>query len=235
MKRIFTIVLFVILITGCGWYGDPLKGVRRIANSAVRKLGTEDDIQKKLEASEYYKVAINTLVEAYKAHGGINKDIGRQLMSNQDFVQAIKHFEIALEDRITDSDIYYWLGICYGNVYKINRDSLDLVKAEANYHKAINLAPTNKDILYGYAHMLYYLKGDNTESIEVLRALVTLMSSVPYPEAYFLLGRIYYEESRYSDALNIYLELLKYNNMLNSVQKEKLEGFIVQTRTQLGS
>jgi len=234
MKVIFIVVFIPILLLSCV-SGDPLQGVRRLVNSSVRTFGKEDDLKKKIASAEYYKLAVNTMVEAYSSYSGINKDVALQLMNKKDYNNAVKHFEIALQSRITDSDIYYKLGICYAHIYRIERDNSFLTLAEENYKKALSIAPTNKDILYGYAHLLYYLKSDNTSAISVLQTIVQLTTSIPFPDAYFLLGRIYYENENYSEALKIYLDLLTINSKLNKEQKNKLEEFILQTRAQMGN
>ncbi len=223
MKNYLILISLIILIcTGC-INRDPLAEIRKLANS--------QEIQEKQEAAEQYKIAIDTLVEAYRSLGGLNKAIGEKLMINKSYKEAIKHFEIAKDIRNDDPNIYFWLGVCYVNLYKVEGNKEYLVEAEKSYKIALIIKPEQMDILYGYAHLLVYGKNDYNEALNVLKKYMELKPFLSKPDlnAYFLLGRIYYLLEDYKSSYETYNKIYEYKNNLTKDQKNKLDEFIIET------
>ncbi|HOJ63421.1 MAG TPA: hypothetical protein PLE45_03265 [Spirochaetota bacterium] len=220
MKKIY--LIFITILTLSCYSPDPLFHIRRLARS--------EDLTKKEEASLLYRQAIDTLVNAYSSLGGLNKDVGRRLMMSGEYLSAIKHFEIARDIRNNDSTIYYWLAVCYVNLYKIEKDPKYFELIEKNYEISLNLTPENKEVLYAYAQFLVYGKEDYFKAIEILKKLVVLLKNNSMPDAYFLLGRAYYMVEDYENALKIYETLKTFEKVLTKEQKEKLDEFIITVR-----
>lgn len=224
MKKMFLIFIAVILFAGC-IYKDPLGEIRRLARSS--------DIQKKIDASKDYKLAIDTLVKAYSSLGGLNKEIGQKLMFQKNYKGAIKHLEIAKDIRNDDANIYFWLGVCYVNLYKIENDQKYIDTAEDNYKTAMRLNPDQMDLLYSYAHLLVFGKKDYEKAKDLLVKYIYELNpglKTPDPKAYFLLGRVYYELGDYIKAYDTYNELYRFEKQLTKEEKERLEEFIFTTR-----
>ena len=180
---IIFIIAYIFLFTNC-IKKDPLDGIRKLARSS--------DIQKKQEAARDYQLAIDTLVKAYASSGSLNKAVGEKLMFQKNYQNAIKHLEIARDIRNEDANVYYWLGVCYVNLYKIENNSSYIIKAEKNYKIALKLMPDHMDILYSYAHLLIYGKQDYKNGIQVLKKYIYELNPkkiTPDPKAFFLLGR----------------------------------------------
>lgn len=221
MKKRHFILFITTLIFSC--YGtDPLFQIRRLARS--------EDLTKKEEASIYYKQAIDTLVNAYSSLGGLNKDVGRRLMMSGEYLPAIKHLEIARDIRNNDSTIYYWLALCYVNLYKIEKDNKYFDLIEKNYEISLNITPNNKEVLYGYAQFLIFGKEDYLKAIDILKHLIVQLKNNSMPDAYFLLGRAYYMIEDYEEALKTYETLRTFEKNLTKEQKDKLEEFIMAVR-----
>lgn len=226
MKKYFIlIIILILLITGC-LRRDPLARIKRL---------TKVDIQKKEKQSKEYKEAIDTIVDAYRSLGGLNKSIGEYLMINKSYKEAIKHLEIAKDIRNEDATIYYWLGVCNVNLYKIEGLKEYLSEAEKNYKIALKIMPDHLDILYGYAHLLVYGKNDYAEAEKVLKKYIELepVRSKPDPKAYFLLGRVYYLMEDYEKAYETYNKILKFKKDLTNKEKNKLDEFIMESAREM--
>ena len=246
-KYIFLILLLsILLLPSCLVKKDPLLEIRRIARSS--------DLKNKEEASELYKEAIDTMVEAYISLGSLNKAIGEKLMLQQYYEKAIEHLEMAREIRTEDANIYFWLGVCYVNLYKNGNDNSYLEKAENSYQTAIKLLPGYMDALYSYAQLLFYAKEDYEKTVEILNEYLYGLSpkskelkkamensgedtstfvnpkiNNPDINAYFLLGRAYYMLQDYKSAYDTYQKIYSYKNKLTNEEKSKLDEFILET------
>lgn len=220
-KSIILIIILILIFTGCK-KRDPLDRIKQLAKV---------DIQKKQEDSKEYKEAIDTIVDAYRSMGGLNKSVGEYLMTNRSYKEAIKHLEIARDLRNDDVNIYYWLGICNMNLYKIEGNNEYLIDAEKNYQTALRIIPEQMDILYGYAHLLVYGKNDYNEAVDILKKYMGLsqFKSKPDPNAYFLLGRVYYLLEDYKSAYDTYNKIYDFRKNLSKEQKNKLDEFIIET------
>ena len=248
MKKHFFLILLLsgLLLPSCFIKKDPLLEIRRIARSS--------DLKKKEEAAELYQQVIDTMVEAYISMGSLNKAIGEKLMMQRYYEKAIEHLEMAREIRTDDANIYFWLGVCYVNLYKNGNDKSNLIKAENNYETAIKLLPGYMDALYSYAQLLFYAKEDYEKSVEILNEYLYGLSpktkelkeamekrgedtsnfvnpkiNNPDIKAYFLLGRAYYMLENYKEAYNTYQKIYSYKNKLTNEEKSKLDEFILET------
>lgn len=221
MKKLLLISAMAVTLSGC--FGDPLFMIRRLAKS--------DDIEKKTEASKQYRQAIDILTDAYNSYGGLNRDIGQRLMMNRNYTLAIKHLELAKEVRTNDGSIYYWLAVCYVNLLKIENKPEYIPIIDNYYQNALNITSDNKEFLYAYAQFLVYGSENYEKAIEILKKYIVLLKSASHPEAYFLLGRAYYMQERYEEALRVYNELYAFEKKLSKEQKDKLDEF---TRTVKG-
>ena len=220
-KGLILIIVFILIFTSC-LRRDPLARIKRL---------TKIDIEKKQKESREYKEAIDTIVEAYRSMGGLNKSIGEYLMINKSYKEAIKHLEIAKQIRNEDANIYFWIGVCNVNLYKIEGNEDYLSEAEKNYEIALKIMPEHLDILYGYAHLLVYGKNDYKRAEVVLKKYIELkqIRSKPDPNAYFLLGRVYYLMGDYYNAYETFDRILKFKKDLSDEQKDKLDEFIMET------
>ncbi|MCG8570057.1 MAG: hypothetical protein MJB14_07930 [Spirochaetes bacterium] len=221
MNKLLSFLLLLIL-TSCS--RDPLAEVRRIAISKK----TEN----KEEAAKHYDTVIETLTKAYASNGLLNKELGRRLMLEKQFQPAIKHFLIAKDIRSDDSWIYYWIAVCYANLFKIEKNLEDLDYAEKYYQIALNLKPNEKEFLYGYASLLVFGKENYIQAIDILKNLIFQLQYKD-PNAYFLLGRSYFILGMYADAYQIYGDIYQFEKMLTDDQKTKLAEFIETTRGKL--
>ncbi len=221
MRNIFFTLICLTTLTGC-FNSDPLFPIRRLSRN--------EDLSKKEEASSYYKQAIDVMVDAYSSYAGLNRDVGIKLLKRQEYKPAIKHLEISTSIKNNDGSAYYWLGVCYVNLYKIEKDAEFLTMADKNYNIALNITPNNKEYLYAYAQLLFYGFEDYDKAIEVLKNLIFNLNA-DVKENYFLLARGYYMIGDYKAAYQTYNEIYKFKNKMTKQEKEKLEEFIQITRS----
>ncbi|MBN2546033.1 MAG: hypothetical protein JXB50_09570 [Spirochaetes bacterium] len=242
MKKIFILLALSFLLAGCDYIGDPLFPIKRMARS--------NKIDKKAEAGLYYDKAVKILTDAYKLNASLNKDVGKKLMFQGNFSNALKHLEIARDMKSEDSDIYYWMGICYVNLYKINKSSLNLnitqeerdkiefylTEAEKNYLASINLAPSFKEVYYSYAHLLVYAKVDYEKAKVILHKYLYEINpkmDVPDVKAMFLLGHVYYALEDYKSAYETYDRIYQFKKSLDKSDLLKLDQYIQDTGKQI--
>jgi tetratricopeptide (TPR) repeat protein len=256
-KNILLFFGVILVLTGC-INKDPLYDIRRmtryIAQDPKNKEEFEKELDNKKKASQQYKQAIDVMVNAYISYGSLNKDIGKRLIVYGDYMDAVKHFEASSQVRNQDSEVYYYIGLCYVNLYKTLGAEEYLDKAGRNYEIAYNLSPYNKDILYGYAHFLVYGKPDYQKAIELLKKYIYESNQVKSdnpkvqkfvknkkikptndPKAFFLLGRVYYMIEDYENAYKIFNEMYDFKNLLTSDEKEALDEFIITTKKELNN
>lgn len=226
-KSLIFIIVLILIFTGC-LRRDPLARIKRL---------TKAEIQKKEMDAEELKKTIDIIVEAYSSMGGLNKQIGEYLMLHKSYKEAIKHLELAKQIRNDDANIYYWLGVCNVSLYKIEGNKDYLLEAERNYETALRIMPEHLDILYGYAHLLVYGKNDYENAEKILKKYIELepIKLKPDPNAYFLLGRVYYMMGDFRNAYETYNKILQFKKSLTKEEKEKLDEFIIETARNMQS
>lgn len=220
MKKLLPIIITAFLLSACN--SDPLWGIRRIARS--------EDLEKKKEAAQYYKRAVDTLIDAYASQAGLNKDIGRRLLYNKDpqYKNAIKHLTIAKETMNSDAEIYYMLGVAHANLFRIEQLPDDLFTAKGHYETALRLAPNGKDYLYAYSQLLVFGTQDYTAAIKVLEKYLYELNT-PDHNGYFLLGRCHYMLDNDAKAYEIFNDALKYKDNMTKKELDALYDFIKKT------
>ncbi|MBR6061953.1 MAG: hypothetical protein IKP67_07740, partial [Spirochaetales bacterium] len=176
MKKLtLLLIIGIVSLTGCS--RDPLLPIRRLARS--------DDLAKKMEASRDYQQVISILRDAYKSNAGLCKDIGRALMMDRQFENALEYFSEAVKTRSTDSTLYYWMAVCYVNRFKADRSPATMAIVYEYYEKSLNLMPNNKEVLYEFAQFLVFGAENYPRAIEVLQQDLTLLGSNFRADPYF--------------------------------------------------
>jgi len=242
MKKFFIILAIPLLFVNC-YFNDPLLPIKRMARDFNEK---KQDFKNKEKAGMLYEEAIKILTDAYRFDASLNKDVGRRLMFQTNYINAIKHLEIARDIKNEDADIYYWLGICYVNLYKINKESINvkisqeerdkielyLTEAEKNYLVAINLTPSYKEVYYSYAHLLVYAKEDYEKGKTILHKYlyeINTKMEIPDVKALFLLGHVYFALDDYKNAYETYDKIYQFKKNLDKSDLSKLDQYIRET------
>lgn len=223
MKKTIFFLFISILITSC--YSDRLQPIRALARSS--------DLDKKEEASQLYKEAIRTLVNAYSSSAGLNKTIGKQLTTSGFFEKALEHLQTAREIKNTDEEIYHYIAICYVNLYKIDKSPEKLSLAKENYQYALNLSPNSRGILYDYAQLLVFGTQEYSLAIETLNHYLYDLNTED-KNGYFLLGRSLFAIGEYNKAYQVFTSIYQFEKNLTTEEKETLQEFITETASRRG-
>ncbi|MBN1764106.1 MAG: ammonia-forming cytochrome c nitrite reductase subunit c552, partial [Sedimentisphaerales bacterium] len=141
--------------------------------------------------------------------------------------EAEKSFRRALQIEPGNAAVYVNLGMLLGEVGKIEEAhkafekvlELDPNSAVAAYNLGVILAKDNPneslrwsrkayqldgdEPKYAYTYAFYlYQSGMTEEAIEILQQMID--REVPYPDAYFMLGKIYEQKGQLHDAMRVY-------------------------------
>ena len=215
MKLILPIFI-IFLFIGC--YANP--------NKAIQKLAKSDKLEDKEKASNEYKTAINYMFDAYSSYAGLNRDIGYRLMIQQFYKPAIEHFKIATNLKNSDASSYFWMGVCYANLYKNTKEREFLEEAEKYYNIALNIMPNNRELIYAYSQLLIFSLNRYDEAIEFLKDYVYNLTNGMEPKGYFLLARAYYMVEDYESSFRTYNEMYKFKKKLTKSELEQLNEFV---------
>lgn len=218
LSKFILLTLSAVIMTSC--YSDKLKPIRALARS--------QNLDKKEEASQLYKEAISTLVNAYSASAGLNKTIGKQLVVKGAYEKALFHLEQSRDIVNNDFETYHYIAICHVNLYKINHNKEHLFKAKENYTYALNISPNRTGVLYDYAQLLVFGTEEYQEAVNILTHYIYDLKT-PDKDGYFLLGRAYFLLKEYNKAYEVYSSIYQFEKTLTADEKASLDNFISET------
>lgn len=111
------------------------------------------DWEKEIEG---YAKIINEKIDAGIKTGKIYRKMGESYALLESYDLCIKNLQKAVEFGQTDADVFYWQGLCYANMARVNNWDYDQVrKAEQAFLKALNLDKTMNKVKYELALMYY--------------------------------------------------------------------------------
>jgi tetratricopeptide (TPR) repeat protein len=219
MKRCL-LILVIFLFIGC--YRNPTDSIQRLARS--------DKLEDKEKASNEYKKVINYMFDIYSSYAGLNRDIGYRMMIHQFYKPAIEHFKIAINLKSNDASSYFWIGLCYANLYKDTKEMEFLEEVEKYYTTALNITPNNKEYIYAYCQLLVFSLNRYDEAIEILKNYVYNLTNEMEPKGYLLRARTYYMVEDYESSFKAYNEIYnKFQKKLSKLELEQLNEFIRTT------
>jgi tetratricopeptide (TPR) repeat protein len=132
---------------------------------------------------------------------------GNDLYRGQDWKGAAAKYEYALESDPTKSEIYFYLGNSYDNLYKVSRagepeNDAYIQKAIANYQKAADndKSPQMKKLALEYLVSAYGPDklNDPTKAEPIVQKMIEIEPNEPVN--YFALSKIYENGGRYEEA-----------------------------------
>lgn len=181
-KSLFLVILYSISLTffGCDteagkWLEDYRKKqmIKRYGEKAVSKEQIED-WQK--EIKEYEEI-VQKKIDAGQKTSRLYRLIGESFAKMESYQLCAENLEKALDYGYTTPRVYYWLGVCYGNLAKTNAWDYDTaIKAEKNFLKALTPQENSKieikakfqlSLLYFYAFGSNHPYRVNSEYITV--------------------------------------------------------------------
>jgi tetratricopeptide (TPR) repeat protein len=132
--------------------------------------------------------------------------MGNYYIKNSLWDMAIEAYRNSIRYGSNTADIYYSLGLAYGNRGAEKKSSGDIDQAEICYTKALELDPSHHESRYGLAIILFYHReGKREEALKLVDEIAAKSSK--FYAARFARGRFNYEMGNKEKALSIYQDL----------------------------
>ncbi len=151
--------------------------------------------------------------------------IGKYYLDRLLWDMAIEAFNNSLKYGNSNSNLFYSIGLAYGNRGKEKKSADDINSAEINYRKAIERNEDYSDAKYALSILLFYHRENGKEEAQNLINEILVKNRAYYP-ARFADGRFNYELGNKEKALTIYQELaadldrLPSSGIINDYKKE---------------
>lgn len=118
---------------------------------------------------------------------------------------AIESFQNCIKNGTPGPAVYHSLGLAYANRGYDGSSREDMILAEQNYRKAIELKTDYADAIYGLAIVLFYHRDAREEAMTLVDGL-SVNNKTYYP-ARFASARFNYETGKKDRALRLYEDL----------------------------
>jgi lipopolysaccharide biosynthesis regulator YciM len=195
---------------------------KRYGNRAASK-GQLEDWEK--EISSYEKV-INEKIDAGIKTGKVYRKLGESYALMESYELCVKNLDKAIEYGEAVAEVFYWQGLCYANLSRVNNWQPEYAKkAEQSFLKALNLDKTMNKVKYELA-VMYYAGFARNNQYRVLADTLTvsqqqfqekaieLMKEFKSVEpdqakAYFFLAGLYKERGEMVEAKRELTDLMK--------------------------
>mgnify|MGYP002144829606 CR=1 FL=1 len=103
-----------------------------------------------------YEKVINEKIDAGIKTGKVYRKLGESYALMESYELCIKNLNKAVEYGETVADVFYWQGLCYANLARVNNWQSDYAhQAEQAFLKALNLDKTLNKAKYELALMYY--------------------------------------------------------------------------------
>ncbi len=195
-KSILFITVLVIAFSSCG---ERPNGSSKYKSLRSLQINDIEDIKEKIDEYERSgRGKAGNISELSQLH----YKLGKKFMERRNWDQAIISFEKSLSYGKDTATTYYSLGVSYANRGKELNKSEDIMKAERNYRRALELNRDFSDASYALGILLFYEKDEREEGIRVMERLIA--SNRSYYSGHLALGRFYYDVDKKEKALSVY-------------------------------
>lgn len=121
-----------------------------------------------------YEKIINEKVDAAIKTGKVYRKLGESYALMESFDLCIKNLSKAVEYGEAVADVFYWQGLCYANLARVNNWQADYARqAEQAFLKALNLDKTLNKVKYELA-VMYYAAFARNNQYRVLNDTLTI-------------------------------------------------------------
>ncbi|MBS0618012.1 MAG: hypothetical protein JSR44_07475 [Spirochaetes bacterium] len=174
-----------------------------------------------------YEKIINEKIDAGIKTGKVYRKLGESYALMESYDLCIKNLDKAAEYGEAVAEVFYWQGLCYANMARVNNWQADVArKAEQAFLKALNLDKTMNKVKYELA-VMYYAGFARNNQYRVLNDTLTisqqqfqekaieLMKEYKSVEpdqakAYFFLAGLHKERGENADAKREMQELMAF-------------------------
>ena len=191
------------------YYNELTAGINDTIYGKATELFSKGQYQQAI--SEYSKIKPETVDSLV--------GIGSAYQSMENYNKAIEYFKKALAKEPNNTDIMYYIALAYSN-------NDDIANAKTYIKKAISITKSDDKIKELNNYIVetdknqklekafeYYEKNNLTQSLTILNSLIAEDSKNAH--AYFYRAMVFDAQKKYQDAINNYLNSVKYTNDLN--------------------
>ncbi|MBN8222707.1 MAG: hypothetical protein J0L53_17455 [Spirochaetes bacterium] len=195
---------------------------KRYGNRAVDK-GQLADWEKEIAG---YEKVINEKIDAGIKTGKVYRKLGESYALMESYELCVKNLDKAVEYGEAVAEVFYWQGLCYANLARVNNWQADYAqKAERTFLKALNLDKNLNKVKYELA-VMYYVGFARNNQYRILNDTLTvsqqqfqdkaieLMKEFKSVEpdqakAYFFLSGLYKERGEMAEAKRELTDLMR--------------------------
>ncbi|MBE6350864.1 MAG: tetratricopeptide repeat protein [Spirochaetaceae bacterium] len=213
MKKMFILCLISVLFFAC----EPsAKYIKRV-QSLEEGVSNPTTIEELKVAIKKYENRVEDVVAAESQIGIWYKILGSRYLDKKMYGEALKSFEKAIEIYPTNSNLYYYVGVCAGYMAKASLDydargsntqRMNYLKlAENAYIRAIELEPLYARALYGLGVLYVFELNENQKAIPLLEKLLEIEKN--HFDGMMVLARAYYSLYEFDKAVNLYDKIIE--------------------------
>jgi tetratricopeptide (TPR) repeat protein len=208
-SKIFFSLALCAVLAGCG--GVDTKTIKRmqLLEEGVSGPTTVEELK---GAIEKYGRRVEDVSMAQAQIGVWYKILATRYLDNEMYGEALKTFQKAIEFYPSNSNLYYYVGLCAGYMAKsaLDYNAAGNTSAKYNYLKlsesaylrALELEPRYARALYGISVLYVFELDESEKAIPHLEKLLTI--DTKHLDAMFVLARAYYSTYRFDEAVSVY-------------------------------
>lgn len=202
---IFIFLMFFIFMS-CSKYKISYKEAYKL-----KQLGDVESLKESLnkfnDSIRYATMALHGKFEALKV-------LGLKLIQMEMYLEAAKYFDEAKKIEPTDAKVHYFLGLCYANYAKIEKEPSVrrsyINKAEASYLSGIEADAEHAINFYALGILYGFLKEDTENGIKYLRQ--SLAKEKRNTDALFAIANLHYRRGEEQAAISYYQKIMNYED-----------------------
>ena len=250
--KLLLIMCITILIQGCFfeklWYNITNIQKDSIRNRYNDSISKDPDKIAEWEAEvKEYEAIIDKKIEAANKAGKLYRKIGESYAYFHQYNLCIKNLENAILLSNNNTEIFYTLGLCYGNLANKHNWKYEYSKkAEENFLKVLNLLPNHNKAKFQLGIIYLYGLGSNNQ-YRVLNDYITvdqkdfvqkaaqLLEAIKKEEpnnikVYFELARCYQIQKKISLGIQLMEEVIELIKDTNYKNYKNLESYQIATK-----
>ncbi|MFP4362305.1 MAG: tetratricopeptide repeat protein [Spirochaetia bacterium] len=225
MKKIVLLIVTSIILLGSSCSPvrqDYLQQMREFEAEGYEGREITRERVAELEAQiQEYAERVDEIVDTMQDIGFAYKMIARQLMDREMYGQALEYYRQAIEYFPTNKILHYYAGLCAGQMYvatEADQEASEYLNAAVEfYQQAIANVSGYVDALYALS-VIYIFELDQPEEAQPLLERI-IEGESQNVEARFLLARVYVQQNRIEEAIDLYDTIIEVANSAEARQQ----------------
>ena len=232
LQNIFLSVLCAFLIAGCGVNTKTIKRMQ-LLEEGVSSPTTVEELR---EAIQKYGNRVEDVLQAQSQIGIWYKLLATRYLDNKMYGEALKTFQKAIEFYPENSNLYYYVGVCAG---QMSQSALDynaagntsvkynyLKLSESAYVRALQIEPRYVRSLYALGVLYVFELEEAAKALPHLEALLKI--DTKHVDAMFVLARAYYVTEQYEKALDMYDRVIPLSSPERKIDAENNKRIVME-------